>query len=64
MNSDPLRRSMRRRDSIRRDVDEMVERREPQGQHRHEALTAGDHLGFVAQLGEEGDGLLRGLGRW
>ena len=40
------------------DVDEVVEVREPERDHRHEALTAGEHLGAVAELGEQRDRLV------
>ena len=42
------------------DIDEMVDVREPQREHRHEALPAGEHLGLLAELGEELDGLVSG----
>ena len=45
------------------DVDEVVEVREPQREHRDEALPAGEHLGAVAELGEQRDRLVDGLGR-
>ena len=39
------------------DVDEVLEDREAQRQHRDEALTAGEHLRVVAELGEEVHGV-------
>ena len=36
-----------------RDVDEVVEEGEPQRQHRHQALTAGQQLGLVTELPEQ-----------
>ena len=44
-------------------IDEMVEDGEPQREERHEALATREHLGAVAELGEQGDGLLRGRRR-
>ena len=44
------------------DVDEVLERREPQRQHRHEALAAGEDLGLVAELAQQPDGLGHGRG--
>ncbi len=41
-----------------RDVDEVVEMREPHGEHGHQALTAGEDLRVVAVLGEQIDSLL------
>ena len=35
------------------EVDDVLEAREPQRQHRHQALPAGQHLGLVAVLGEQ-----------
>ena len=37
------------------EVDEVLEAGEPQRQHRHQALPAGEHLGLVAVLGEQRD---------
>ena len=37
------------------EVDDVLEAREPQRQHRHEALTARQHLGLVAVLREQRD---------
>ena len=45
------------------DVDEVVEDREPHGEHRDQALPAGDHLRAVAELGEQVDGLLGAVRR-
>src|SRR5690606_4614531 len=42
-----------------RDVDQVVEERQPQIQHRDQALPAGEHLGLIAELGEQ----LRRLGQ-
>ena len=44
-------------------VDEVVEDGQAQGEHRHEALAAGDDLGGVAELGQQRDGLVDGGGR-
>ena len=44
-------------------VDEVVEDGQAQGEHRHEALAAGEHLGGVAELGEQPDGLVDGRRR-
>ena len=44
-------------------VDQMREARQPQCQHRHEALAAGEHLGVVAVLTQESDDIAGGLGR-
>ena len=41
------------------DVDEVVEERQAQGEHRHQTLTTGEELRVVAELGEQ----LGGLGR-
>jgi hypothetical protein len=40
------------------EVDEVVEDREPQGEHRHQALPAGQDLRAVPVLGQQGHGLL------
>ncbi len=37
------------------EVDEQARRREPQPQHRQQALPAGDHLRLVARLGQRRD---------
>ena len=50
-------RSIPRSSSSAADVDQVLERGEPQRQHRHEALAAGQQLGAVAELGERRDGL-------
>ena len=39
------------------EVDQALEAREAQREHRHEALPAGEHLGVVAMAGEQLDGL-------
>ena len=44
------------------DVDEVVEVGEPERDHRHEALTSGEHLGAVAELREQRDGFVDALG--
>src|SRR5690606_8626099 len=43
-------------------VDQMVENSEPQRQHRHQALPAGDDLGIVAEIRQQGHCLGRGGG--
>ena len=45
------------------DVDEVLEDRQPEGEHRDEALAPGEHLGFVAELGQQGHGFLGQLRR-
>ena len=45
------------------EVDEVLEPGQPQREHRHEALAAGQHLGLVAVLGEQRDGVGDRLGR-
>lgn len=37
------------------DVDEMVEPGQPQREHRDEALPTCEHLGIVAELGQQAD---------
>ena len=37
------------------DVNEVIEVCEPKRDHRHEALPSGEHLGAVAELGEQRD---------
>ena len=39
------------------EVDQVVEHGQAQRQHRHEALAPGEHLGALAELTEETDGL-------
>ena len=60
IHSVPLRRSMRAQLVHPAQVDEVLEDGQAQGQHRHEALAAGEHLGGVAELGEQPDGLVDG----
>ena len=45
------------------DVDEVLEPGEAQGEHRHEALTAREHLGVVAVLAQQRDHVGHRLGR-
>src|SRR3984957_5298628 len=45
------------------DVDEVVEDREPHGEHRDQALPAGDHLRAVAKLREQAGGRLDAVRR-
>ena len=52
--SEPLRRSIPRQLVDAADVDEVVEAGQPQVEHRHQALAAGEHLGVVAEVGERG----------
>jgi hypothetical protein len=47
-----------------REVDEVLEAREPQREHRHEALPAGEHLRVVAVLAEQRDDLGHDSGAW
>ena len=56
----PFRRSMRAQLLHPAQVDEVLEDRQAQGEHRHEALAAGEDLGGVAELGEQRDGLVEG----
>ncbi len=44
------------------DVDEHGRRSQPQLHQREERVTASEEFGFVAVLGQEGDGLLGRLG--
>ena len=44
------------------DVDEHLGEREPELHHRDEALPAGEHLRFVAELGEQRNSLVRAAG--
>jgi hypothetical protein len=44
------------------DIDEHVRFKQPEVQHRHQALPAGQHLGRPRMRGEQGDGLLQRSG--
>ncbi len=45
------------------EVDDVLEAGEPQRQHRHQALSTGEHLGLVAVLGEQRGDVGERLGR-
>ena len=44
------------------DVNEKARRRQSKGEHRNEALSAGDHFGFITVLGQECDRAFQPVG--